>query len=89
MGGGGKWFGDMGSNKGPLQKGIVSYQLSPNHQRVFANAFRKGVFNVFRRTSAQAFYVVPGALLFYFTVTMGNKRHAYINSKAGAHLREA
>ena len=89
MGGGGKWFGEMGSNIGPLQKGIVSYQLSPNHQRVFANAFRKGIFNVFRRTTAQAPYILPGILLFYFTIKLGNERHAYINTKAGAHLREA
>ncbi|KAI8057663.1 hypothetical protein BDF22DRAFT_2827, partial [Syncephalis plumigaleata] len=62
---------------------------SPKSPASFAGALRKGVFNVFRRTTAQIPYIAPGILLFYFTVKLGNSRHAYINSKAGAHLREA
>ncbi|RKP06743.1 cytochrome b-c1 complex subunit 8 [Thamnocephalis sphaerospora] len=76
----------MGSGSGPLQRGIVTYQVSGFQQRAFANAIRKGVFNSYRRFASQLPYVVPGALLFYYTVKLGNERHAYLNSKAGAHL---
>jgi hypothetical protein len=84
---GSKWFPPLGTGSGPLQRGIITYQVS-GQQRVFHGALRKGVFNMFRRVTGQIPYILPGVLLFYFTVKWGNQRHAYINSKAGAHLRE-
>ena len=43
----------------PKQTGIVTYALSPNRQRPLANAFYNAIFNTFRRSRAQFWYVVP------------------------------
>jgi len=78
-----KWFGHMGHLGGPVQKGIVTYQISSYEQRAFANLFKNGLFNMTRRIGSQLVYVVPAILLFYSVYSWGNSRHVYINSKEG------
>ncbi|RHZ72678.1 hypothetical protein Glove_241g6 [Diversispora epigaea] len=73
------WWGNLG---GPVQRGIVTYSTSPYEQRAFAGVWRHGIFNVYRRTAAQAPYVgipiVIGFLIYHFE----KKRHDFLNSKA-------
>ncbi|CAG8512978.1 3576_t:CDS:1, partial [Acaulospora morrowiae] len=74
------WWGSMG---GPVQRGIVTYSLSPFTQKAFAGALKHGVFNVYRRTATQAPYIGIPFLLGYLTYHYAKKRHEYLNSKAG------
>ncbi|CAJ0754885.1 5348_t:CDS:2 [Entrophospora sp. SA101] len=73
------WWGNFG---GPKQKGIVTYSLSPYQQRPFANVFKEGVFNVYRRTKAQIFYVGVPISIGYLIYDYHKKRHEYLYSKA-------
>lgn len=86
---GGRWMGWWGHLGGPTQRGIVSYTLSPYEQKAFAGAFKKGFFNVVRRVSAQVPYIAPAIAFGYTVYTMGNARHAFYQSKAGAAHAEA
>ncbi|RKP15067.1 putative cytochrome b-c1 complex subunit 8 [Piptocephalis cylindrospora] len=79
--GGGKWFGPPGHSGSLTQRGVVTYQLSPYQQRPLAGAMKKGIFNVFRRTSQQLPYVIPAFVLFYVTYSYGNGEHAYMATK--------
>ncbi|RIA93098.1 cytochrome b-c1 complex subunit 8 [Glomus cerebriforme] len=78
--GGESWWGNMG---GPVQKGIITYSVSPYQQRAFAGAIKHGIFNVFRRTISQAPYVGPPVVLGYLIYSYHNKKHEYLHSKAG------
>ncbi|CAI2171986.1 15380_t:CDS:2 [Funneliformis geosporum] len=74
------WWGHLG---GPVQKGIVTYSISPYQQRAFAGAIKHGVFNVFRRTISQAPYVGVPVTLGYLIYYDRKKRHDFLASKAG------
>ncbi len=51
-------------------KHIITYSISPFEQRAFAGFITKGIPNVIRRFSEEAFYVLPGitsaALVYHF-----------------------
>ncbi|KAI9226716.1 MAG: cytochrome b-c1 complex subunit 8 [Piptocephalis tieghemiana] len=79
--GGGKWFGPPGNSGSLPQRGVVTYQLSGYQQKPLAGALKKGIFNVFRRTSQQLPYVVPAFILFYVTYSLGDANHAYRTTK--------
>ncbi|KAI9136041.1 cytochrome b-c1 complex subunit 8, partial [Paraphysoderma sedebokerense] len=74
------WWGAMGA-KHQAQHNIITYSLSPYRQRAFAGAFKKGVFNVYRRTMAQIPYIVPPVLIGYGIYSWGLDRHHYYHSK--------
>jgi len=78
--GGESWWGNMG---GPVQKGIITYSVSPYKQRAFAGAMKYGVFNVFRRTMSQAPYVGVPTVLVYLIYSTWSKKHQFLHSKAG------
>ncbi|KAJ3360231.1 hypothetical protein AMAG_05164 [Allomyces macrogynus ATCC 38327] len=80
MAGGGAYIG------GPhqAQTGIVTYQISPFRQRAFAGAFKKGVFNVVRRTTAQAPYIIPPFLIGYSMFKYCKDKYAWYHTKEGA-----
>lgn len=79
--GGHGWWGHMG---GPVQKGVVTYSLSPYEQRAFAGAIKTGVFNTYRRVASQAPYMGIPFVLGYVAYTWFKQKHEYLNSKAGA-----
>ncbi|KAI9179526.1 hypothetical protein H9P43_004853 [Blastocladiella emersonii ATCC 22665] len=91
MAGGGPytgWWGHMGKAH-QAQNGIVTYQISPFRQRAFAGAFSKGVFNVYRRTMAQAGYIIPPFVLGYAMYSYCKDKYAWYHTKEGhAHAGE-
>ncbi|KAK1923158.1 cytochrome b-c1 complex subunit 8 [Papiliotrema laurentii] len=76
------WWGDM---KGPTQKGVIQYSLSPYRQRPFAGAIQGYVFNGFSRIMQQAPYWIIPFTLGYGVYTWGKAKYAYYNSKEGHH----
>ncbi|CAG8559353.1 4500_t:CDS:2 [Ambispora leptoticha] len=74
------WWGHLG---GPVQRGVVTYSLSPYEQRAFAGALKHGVFNTYRRFMSQLPYIgIPG-LFAYGIYRWGTERYKYLQSKAG------
>ncbi|KAI1473108.1 UcrQ-domain-containing protein [Daldinia caldariorum] len=65
------------------QKGIITYTISPNRQKIFAGAFHDAVFNTWRRFTSQVLYWAPPLLAAYYAMDWANKRNEYLNSKAG------
>lgn len=56
------------------QKGIISYGIAPNRQRVLAGAAHAAVFNTWRRFRAQVLYVVPPFVAAYYAMEWAIKR---------------
>ncbi|KAH8694283.1 putative ubiquinol-cytochrome c reductase complex ubiquinone-binding protein QP-C precursor [Talaromyces proteolyticus] len=88
MGGGldpkhGHWVGTWGDANYFPQKGIASYTLSPNRQRLFPNFWHTAIFNTFRRFRHQVLYVVPPFVVAYSLMDWAIERNEYLNSKAG------
>ncbi|CAG8530120.1 11599_t:CDS:2 [Paraglomus brasilianum] len=80
MGEGHSWWGHMG---GPVQRGVVTYSISPYQQRAFAGALKHGIFNTYRRVASQSLYIGIPFVLGYFIYTEGKKKHEYYHTKAG------
>jgi len=74
------WWGHFG---GPVQRGIVTYSLSPFEQRLFAGALKHGLFNTYRRFMSQVPYVAIPLILGYSIYRWGTAKHEYLHSKAG------
>ncbi|QKX57605.1 uncharacterized protein TRUGW13939_04723 [Talaromyces rugulosus] len=88
MGGGidfkhGGWAGTWGDGNYFPQKGIASYTLSPNRQRLFPHFWHTAVFNTFRRFRHQVLYVAPPFLIAYSLMDWATERNEYLNSKPG------
>ncbi|KAI9218610.1 cytochrome b-c1 complex subunit 8 [Blastocladiella britannica] len=86
---GGLYSGHWGHMGRPhqAQNNIVTYQVSPFRQRAFAGAISKGIHNVFRRTMAQAPYIVIPFALGYSVFKYCNDKYAWYHTKEGhAHL---
>ncbi|KAG9296629.1 hypothetical protein G9A89_002900 [Geosiphon pyriformis] len=75
-----RWWGNLG---GPVQRGIVTYSLSPFEQRAFAGVLKYGIFNAYRRIAEQLPYFGIPMLLAYSVYRWGNARYHYLQSKAG------
>ncbi|KAL7754061.1 hypothetical protein RI367_000040 [Sorochytrium milnesiophthora] len=82
--GGPSWWGNL-SYPHAHQRNIIAYAVSPFRQRAFAGAMKKGLFNVWRRTSQQAPYIIPPVLLGYAMYKYSSDKYAYYHTKAGAH----
>ncbi|KAL1869435.1 hypothetical protein VTK73DRAFT_3139 [Phialemonium thermophilum] len=78
-----KFIGHWGNMGGRPQKGIITYGLSPNRQKLFAGAAHDAVFNTWRRFSSQVLYVAPPFIAAYFLMNWATERNEYLNSKAG------
>ncbi|KAL1412436.1 Cytochrome b-c1 complex subunit 8, mitochondrial [Vanrija albida] len=76
------WWGDM---KGPKQKGIYTYSVSPFAQRPFAGALNGYVFWGFRRIAQQVPYFIVPFATGYAVYLWGYNKYAYYNSKEGHH----
>ena len=59
----------------PVQRGIVTYELSPFEQRAFAGFLKEGLPNMFRRATGQAFYIVVPLGLAYGVYMWGSENH--------------
>jgi ubiquinol-cytochrome c reductase subunit 8 len=68
----------------PKQKGITTYALSPNRQRPLAGTLQSAVFNTWRRSSAQFFYVVPPFVGMYLIFSWANARWVLSRTGFGA-----
>jgi ubiquinol-cytochrome c reductase subunit 8 len=58
------------------QRGIVYYGLSANQQRPLAGTLHAAFFNVWRRFSAQALYVIPPFVVAYMALDWAIERYA-------------
>ncbi|ORZ41449.1 UcrQ family protein, partial [Catenaria anguillulae PL171] len=76
------WWGHMGG-KHQAQNNITTYQISPFRQRAFAGAISKGVHNVFRRTMAQAPYIIPPVAFGYYVYSYCSEKYAWYHTKEG------
>lgn len=61
----------------PPQKGVVTYSMSPNRQRPLAGTLRAAIFNTFRRSKAQFWYVVPPFVAAYLALQWAEKEYVY------------
>ncbi|ORX51339.1 UcrQ family protein [Hesseltinella vesiculosa] len=77
------YFGWWGNLKGPTQRGVVTYVLSPFEQRMFAGVLHNAVFNTSRRVLSQVPYMGTAFALGYFIYTSAKSKHAFLSSKAG------
>ncbi|KAG4302069.1 hypothetical protein PCK1_001628 [Pneumocystis canis] len=74
------WWGCMG---GPIQKGIISYSLSPRAQHPLAGVLYSAIFNTYRRCSQQILYFGVPLAIGYGIYLWADKRNKYLYSKAG------
>ncbi|RAO73192.1 uncharacterized protein BHQ10_009204 [Talaromyces amestolkiae] len=65
------------------EKGVTTYTLSPNRQRLFPNFWHTAIFNTFRRFRHQVLYVAPPFIVAYSLMDWAVERNEYLNSKAG------
>ncbi|KAA8910616.1 cytochrome b-c1 complex subunit 8 [Sphaerosporella brunnea] len=77
------WWGNFG---GLPQKGVTTYALSANRQKLFAGATNAAVFNTWRRFKGAVLYVAPPFVLYYFLMDWANKYNHFLNSKEGRAL---
>ncbi|BEJ13571.1 hypothetical protein CspHIS471_0307450 [Cutaneotrichosporon sp. HIS471] len=76
------WWGDM---KGPKQKGIYVYSVSPFAQKPLKGALSGYLFWGVRRLAQQVPYFAPPFLVGYWVYSWGATKYAYYNSKEGHH----
>lgn len=57
------------------QKGVTTYALSANRQKLFAGAMNAAVFNTYRRSRGQVMYFVPWGFALYFIIDWAEKRY--------------
>lgn len=74
------WWGHMG---GPIQKGIITYSLSPRAQYPLAGMLHNAVFNTARRCRQQILYFGVPLAIGYGIYVWANKRNKYLYSKEG------
>ncbi|KAG5519264.1 hypothetical protein PMAC_001889 [Pneumocystis sp. 'macacae'] len=74
------WWGNMG---GPVQKGIITYSLSPRAQNPLAGALHSAIFNTYRRCSQQILYFGVPLIVGYTIYVWAIKRNEFLYSKAG------
>jgi ubiquinol-cytochrome c reductase subunit 8 len=58
----------------PPQRGIITYRLSPNRLAPLAGAGHAAIFNTFRRSRAQFWYVVPPFVVAYLAMKWAGER---------------
>ncbi|KTW32522.1 ubiquinol--cytochrome-c reductase subunit 8 [Pneumocystis jirovecii RU7] len=74
------WWGNMG---GPVQKGIITYSLSPRSQHPLAGMLHSAVFNTYRRCCQQILYFGVPLMAGYSIYVWAVRRNEYLYSKAG------
>ncbi|EED12141.1 ubiquinol-cytochrome c reductase complex ubiquinone-binding protein QP-C precursor, putative [Talaromyces stipitatus ATCC 10500] len=79
----GTWQQGWGGHIARPEKGVTSYTLSPNRQRLFPNFWHTAIFNTFRRFRHQVLYVAPPFIVAYSLMEWAVERNEYLNSKAG------
>ncbi|KAG9490738.1 cytochrome b-c1 complex subunit 8 [Eleutherodactylus coqui] len=60
---------------------IITFTLSPFEQRAFANFFSKGIPNVWRRFSSNAFTVCPPFIVAYLVYSWGTRENLRLKRK--------
>jgi ubiquinol-cytochrome c reductase subunit 8 len=75
-----RYIGEWGT-LGPKVKGIVTYSLSPNEQRVFGGVLSHGIQNMWRRFSSEFFNVAPALLLTYGGYYWAESEHRRLKRK--------
>ncbi|KAM9312430.1 cytochrome b-c1 complex subunit 8 isoform 1-T2 [Gastrophryne carolinensis] len=73
----------MGLHFGDLAKvrHVITFTLSPFEQRAFANAFSKGIPNIWRRMTSNFLTIVPPFALAYITYSWGTQEHQRLKRK--------
>ncbi|TLS31036.1 hypothetical protein PpBr36_02830 [Pyricularia pennisetigena] len=86
-----KYLGGWGAFGTPQQKqkGIVTYNVTPNRQRPFAGAGHAAVFNTWRRFKGQVLYIVPPFVAAYYIMDWATHENHFLNSKPGRALTAA
>ncbi|KUL82424.1 hypothetical protein ZTR_11227 [Talaromyces verruculosus] len=79
----GSWQQGWGGHIARAEKGVATYTLSPNRQRLFPNFWHTAIFNTFRRFRHQVLYVAPPFIVAYSLMDWAVERNEYLNSKAG------
>ncbi|CAK7896384.1 cytochrome b-c1 complex subunit 8, mitochondrial [[Candida] anglica] len=74
------WWGNIGS---PAQKHITTYTVSPYATKPLKGALYNSVFNVFRRTKNQVFFIVVPAIIVWNVWTEARDYNEYLYTKAG------
>lgn len=59
------------------EKGVATYTLSPNRQRLFPNFWHTAIFNTFRRFRHQVLYVAPPFIVAYSLMQWAIERYVY------------
>lgn len=62
----------------PKISGIASYTISPNRTKPMAGAYRNVIFNTFRRSRQQVFYVVPPFVAAYLIMEWANEKYVIL-----------
>ncbi|KAJ1334939.1 ubiquinol-cytochrome c reductase subunit 8 [Microdochium nivale] len=75
-------WGNLGSQP---QKGIITYALSPNVQKI---GWLGGASNGWRRFRHQVLYWAPPLFAAWYFMEWANKRNEYLNSKEGKRLQK-
>jgi ubiquinol-cytochrome c reductase subunit 8 len=57
------------------EKGVTTYTLSPNRQRLFPNFWHTAIFNTFRRFRHQVLYVAPPFIVAYSLMDWAIERY--------------
>jgi hypothetical protein len=57
------------------EKGVATYTLSPNRQRLFPNFWHTAIFNTFRRFRHQVLYVAPPFIVAYSLMDWAVERY--------------
>jgi UcrQ family len=71
------------------EKGITTYTLSPNRQRLFPNFWHTAIFNTFRRFRHQVLYVAPPFIVAYSLMNWATEEYAFfrfINERKDSQL---
>ncbi|KAI9090811.1 cytochrome b-c1 complex subunit 8 [Phlyctochytrium arcticum] len=71
-----KWWGNLSR-----QNGFYEYGLSPFQIRTMKGFFNPGAFNLMKRTTRQAIFIGPPALVFFAVKSWADKKFEYFNRK--------
>jgi len=79
----GVYLGGWGNLGSQTQKGITSYAIPANRQRVLAGVVHAAIFNTARRTRHQLLYWLPPLVVAYYAMEWAIEKNEYYNSKPG------
>ncbi|CAY68154.1 Subunit 8 of ubiquinol cytochrome-c reductase complex [Komagataella phaffii GS115] len=74
------WWGFIGS---PKQKNVTTYTISPYVGSPLKGSSERAIFNVWRRTKAQALYVIIPGIIVWNVWAQARDYNEYLYTKAG------